>query len=39
VSAVAETLQRFGRVDIAINNAGGADSFSPFHELSDDQFP
>jgi NAD(P)-dependent dehydrogenase (short-subunit alcohol dehydrogenase family) len=38
VSAVAETLQRFGRVDIAINNAGGADSFSPFHELSDDQF-
>jgi NAD(P)-dependent dehydrogenase (short-subunit alcohol dehydrogenase family) len=39
VSAVAETLQRFGGVDIAINNAGGADSFSPFHELSDDQFP
>ena len=37
-SAVAETLQRFGRVDIAVNNAGGADSFSPFHELTDDQF-
>src|SRR6202022_2691231 len=37
-SAVAETLRRFGRVDIAINNAGGADSFSPFHDLTDDQF-
>jgi NAD(P)-dependent dehydrogenase (short-subunit alcohol dehydrogenase family) len=35
---VAETLQRFGRVDIAVNNAGGAESFSPFHELTDDQF-
>src|ERR1700676_4817422 len=37
-SAVADTIQRFGRVDIAVNNAGGADSFSLFHELTDDQF-
>ena len=37
-TAVATTLHRFGRVDIAVNNAGGAESFAAFDDLTDDQF-
>lgn len=33
---VAETLERFGRVDILCNNAGVLDDYTPAHETSDE---
>jgi NAD(P)-dependent dehydrogenase (short-subunit alcohol dehydrogenase family) len=29
-------LERFGRVDVLVNNAGGSSGFAPLHQLSDD---
>jgi NAD(P)-dependent dehydrogenase (short-subunit alcohol dehydrogenase family) len=31
-----ETVRRFGRVDVLVNNAGGSDGFAPVHLLSDE---
>jgi 3-oxoacyl-[acyl-carrier protein] reductase len=33
-TAVAETLRRWGRIDVLINNAGVLDSYAPAHEVS-----
>ena len=33
---IAEVIERFGRVDILINNAGGSGGFAPVAELGDD---
>ncbi|WP_067435145.1 benzoate 1,2-dioxygenase electron transfer component BenC [Nocardioides jensenii] len=34
-SVVAEALRRFGRIDVLINNVGGAINFKPFTEFTD----
>ena len=36
--SVTAILKQFGRVDIAVNNVGGAEGFNAFHEISDDQY-
>ena len=33
---VASTVQRFGRLDVLVNNAGGSDGFALVHELTDE---
>lgn len=33
---VDETVKRYGKVDIAVNNAGGSDDFALIHEMSDE---
>ncbi|QGK69248.1 1,6-dihydroxycyclohexa-2,4-diene-1-carboxylate dehydrogenase [Allosaccharopolyspora coralli] len=34
---VENTLERFGRIDVLINNVGGAIAFKPFEEFGDDE--
>ncbi|QEM80420.1 benzoate diol dehydrogenase BenD [Halomonas binhaiensis] len=34
-SAVQQGLERFGRIDVLVNNVGGAINFKPFEEFSD----
>ncbi|KQY56870.1 MULTISPECIES: benzoate 1,2-dioxygenase electron transfer component BenC [unclassified Nocardioides] len=36
-SVVAEALRRFGRIDVLINNVGGAINFKPFTEFTDQE--
>ncbi len=38
IKLVDETVNRFGTVHILVNNAGGADAFSSFEELTDDDW-
>lgn len=33
---VDETIDKFGKVDIAVNNAGGSDDFAMIHEMTDE---
>lgn len=33
---VSESIANFGRVDIAVNNAGGSDAFAMIHEMTDE---
>jgi NAD(P)-dependent dehydrogenase (short-subunit alcohol dehydrogenase family) len=35
---VTRTVERFGRIDILINNAGGMTTFAPFLEISEEDF-
>ncbi len=35
---VAETLQAFGRLDVAVNNAGISGQMTPIHEMDEDYF-
>ncbi|MCP5379859.1 MAG: SDR family oxidoreductase [Novosphingobium sp.] len=36
-AAVAEVVSRFGRLDLAFNNAGGHADFKPIHEIPDEE--
>lgn len=37
-SAIAETVSRFGRLDIAVNNAGIGGSGRATHEIEEDEY-